>query len=196
MKKPDPLLFTLQQLSIDVALINRNHYLAGTSRRENDIEHSYSVALLCWFIHDKYQIPLDVGRILKYALAHDLVERYAGDTNTYASKEDRQKKTELERGALEKFSREFVGFTDLITTMSDYEAKKDEESLFVWSVDKMQQLVMGDMDSWRPYREIDVSYERFKSKCSEHLRDCSPYCKEIFSGLIEYSSTTFYDRPG
>lgn len=195
MKKPYPLLFSLQQLAVDVALINRNHYLAGTSRRENDIEHSYTVALLCWYIHDKHRLPLAIGRILKYALAHDLVERYAGDTNTYASAEDRQRKVGLEREALERLSRELADFPDLIAIMSDYEAKKDKESLFVWSVDKMQQLIMGDMDKWRPYQEIAVSYESFKAKCGEQLQNSSPYCEEIFSGLIEYSKTTFYDRP-
>jgi hypothetical protein len=123
------------------------------------------------------------------------VERYAGDTNTYASVQDRQRKVELEKEALERLSRELADFPDLIATMQDYEAKKDEESLFVWSVDKMQQLIMGDMDKWRPYQEIAVSYEGFKAKCSEQLQNSSPYCKEIFDGLIEYSKTTFYDNP-
>lgn len=62
MRQKDPLLFKLQKLTIDLALINRNHYLAGTDRRENDVEHSLTVALLCWYIHDKYKLDLDNRR--------------------------------------------------------------------------------------------------------------------------------------
>lgn len=56
MPRPHALLFSLQKMVVDLALIDRNHYLAGTPRRENDIEHSFSVAVLCWFIHDKYKL--------------------------------------------------------------------------------------------------------------------------------------------
>lgn len=195
MMEPDLMLFALQQLSIDVSLINRNHYLARTNRRENDVEHSYTVALLCWYIHDKYQIPLDIGKILKYALSHDVVERYAGDTNTFASPADRQKKVEREKQALERLASEFSGFPDLVTTMTEYERRGDAESLFVWTVDKMQALVLGDMDNWRPYQEINVTYEVFEAKHKEQLAECSPYCKEIFAELAEYSKSTYYDRP-
>ena len=94
MTNPYPLFPQLQQMIIDLALIDRKHYLAKTNRRENDIEHTMAVALLCWYIHDKYKLDLDIAKILKYAITHDFVERYAGDTNTYANTEERAKKIE------------------------------------------------------------------------------------------------------
>jgi putative hydrolase of HD superfamily len=191
MEKPDRILFELQKMSIDLALINRNHYLANTTRRENDIEHSFTVALLCWYIHDRYKIDLDIAKILKYALSHDFVERYAGDVNTFASTEDRQQKVKDEAAALARLSTEFSGFPDLVSKMSDYELRQDEESLFVWTIDKMQQLIMGDLDNWRPYREISITFERFCDKHTEQLRKSSPYLRDIFDGLIEYSKTTY-----
>ncbi len=138
MIKPNPIIFSLQQMVIDLALIDRKHFLAKTERRENDIEHSFSVTLLCWFILNKYEIKLDISKILKYALVHDFVERYAGDVNIFANQKDRQKKVELEKESLAKLNLEFKDFTDLTITMSNYESKKDEEALFVWTVDKMQ----------------------------------------------------------
>lgn len=191
MQKPDHILFELQKMSIDLALINRNHYLAGDKRRENDIEHSFTVALLCWYIHDRYKINLDIAKILKYALAHDFVERYAGDVNTYASTEVRQQKVKDEAAALKRLSTEFTDFPDLVLKMNEYELKQDEESLFVWTVDKIQQLIMGDMDNWRPYREISITIEQFYNKCVEQLQKSSPYIRDIFDSLIEYSKTTY-----
>ena len=67
MQVPDEMYFEIQKLNIDLALINRNHYLAKTNRRENDIEHSFTVALLCWYIHNRYDLTLDIAKILKYA---------------------------------------------------------------------------------------------------------------------------------
>jgi putative hydrolase of HD superfamily len=153
MHTPDPLLFSLQQMIIDISLIERKHYLPHTSRRENDIEHSMTVAILCWYILDKYTLDLDVAKVLKYALTHDFVERYAGDVPTFASVDERNEKVLREQESLNRLSEEFEGFGDMVTSMQRYEAKEDEESLFVWSVDKMQQLIMGDLDNWRSYAE-------------------------------------------
>lgn len=195
MNRPEPTLFALQQTIIDFARIDRNIYLAKTERRENDVEHSFCVALLCWFIHDKYKLKLDVTKILKYALVHDLVEVYAGDVNTYASPEARQRKVDDEHAALERLTTEYGEFPDMTNTMAAYEAKEDEESLFVWTVDKMQQLVMGGMDGWRPFAEYGVDYQRFVDKCQEQIGKASPYCKQILEALVAYSRTTYYDRP-
>lgn len=169
--------------------------MANTNRHENDIEHSMTVAILCWYIHDRYKIDLDISKILKYALTHDFVERYAGDVNTFASSSERISKIDRERESLDKLSNEFNEFGDMISSMRGYESKADKESLFVWTVDKMQPLIMGDMDSWRPYREIGISYDQFIAKYDELLAKSSDYCREIFEGLIEYSKSTYYDQP-
>lgn len=191
MQKPDEMLFELQKMTIDLSLISRNHYLAGTERRENDIEHSLTVALLCWYIHDRHKVDLDISKILKYALTHDFVERYAGDVNTYASDAARQQKIKDEAVALARLSTEFSEFPDLISSMNDYESRQDEEALFVWTVDKMQQLIMGDLDDWRPYHEISITFEQFCDKSAEQLQKSSRYAHEIFDTLIEYSKTTY-----
>lgn len=195
MSKPDPLFFSLQQTVIDLALINRNHYLANTDRRENDIEHSMTVAMLSWYIHDTYKLDLDIAKILKYALTHDFVERYAGDVNTFATANERAKKIDREAASLTRFIDEFTDFSAMTDAMRAYEEKRDEESLFVWTVDKMQQLIMGDMDRWRPYAEISITYDQFVRKYAELLAKSSPHTRVIFDGLIQYCTSTYYDQP-
>jgi len=195
MSHPDPLLPELQRLVVDLSLIDRRHYLPGTQRRENDIEHSTSVAVLCWYIHDKYSLDLDIAKILKYALTHDFVERYAGDVSTFASAAERDQKTVQEQASLDRLSEEFHEFDGLVSSMKTYEAKSDEEALFVWSVDKMQHLVMGDLDDWKAYREASITYDQFVAKYTELSSKSSPYSREIFDGLIAYSTTTYYDQP-
>ena len=195
MTKVDPVLFSLQQMTIDLSLIERSHNLAKTNRKENDIEHSLTVALLCWYIHDRYDLDLDISKVLKYAITHDFVERYAGDVNTFASQSDREAKVIREQAALEKLSTEYSDFPGMVTAMKEYESRQDEESLFVWSVDKMQGMIMGDMDDWRPYASLGITYEAFVRKHTEHLVKSSKYCKEIFEYLLEHCKQTYYDQP-
>lgn len=193
--KPDPLLFELQQLTIDLALVERNHHLAKHPRSENDIEHSFAVTLFCWSIVSRHELPLNLERILKYALIHDFLERYAGDINTYASTNDRAKKIVLEKQSLNRMTQELKDFPDLVQAMHSYEDKADDEAKFVWTVDKMQALVLADMDGWRPYQKIDIKYDQFLAKHTEQLQNASPYIKDIFRDLLEYCKTTYYDRP-
>lgn len=195
MTKPDPLLFSLQQMTIDLSLIKRNHHLAGTDERENDTEHSFTVVLLCWYIYARHRLPLDISKIFKYAITHDFAERYAGDTNTFASQNEREMKVIREQAALKRLSAEYSGFPDMVAAMEEYELRRDEESLFVWTVDKMQGMIMGDMDKWRPYASLNITYDEFVRKHTEHLEKSSKYCKEIFEGLLEYCKTTYYDQP-
>ena len=76
----------IQGLVLDMIKVNRNHRIPGTNRRENVIEHSFSVAMLCWKIHSIIKSNLNLEKILTYALAHDFSERgQKYDTNTYAN---------------------------------------------------------------------------------------------------------------
>jgi 5'-deoxynucleotidase YfbR-like HD superfamily hydrolase len=195
MANPHPLLFSLQRMINDLSLIERKHYHPEAKRRENDIEHSMAVAVLCWYVHDKYAIDLDIAKILKYALTHDFVERYAGDVPTFASSTERNEKVLREQESLIRLSEEFREFDDMVTSMQKYEKKEDEESLFVWSVDKIQQLIMGDLDDWSSYAEAPITYDQFVAKYKELSEKSSRYCREIFEGLLEHSKSTYYDQP-
>lgn len=187
--------FQLQQLVSDLTQIKRNHQHPSKEHYENDVEHSFSVALLCWYIISSNGLKLDIALVLKYAMAHDFVERYAGDVNTFASDDARKHKIETERIALQKLTLEFSDFPEMVDSMTNYEARSDDESLFVWTVDKMQALILGDLDNWRPYQRLDISFQQFSDKYTELSAVSSPYCKQIFESLIAYSKSTYYDRP-
>ena len=81
----------------DFAKVERIPDLADNRRPEKDVEHSYGLAMTCWFLHDKIAPGLDIAKILKYALSHDIVELHAGDTYVFdkeavATKSERENK--------------------------------------------------------------------------------------------------------
>lgn len=188
-------MFVLQKLISDLTKIERNHHILESDRAENDVEHSYAVALLCWYLLEKLKLDMDLGKVITYALVHDFVEIYAGDVNTFASKSARTRKVQNEAAALTRLTDELSDFKGMTLSLEAYEARRDEESLFVWTVDKMQTLILADLDGWRPYKKIAITYDSFVQKHQEQLQSCSVYCKEIFEELLAYCKTTYYDRP-
>lgn len=195
MERPHNTLFDLQALTVGLTHVERNHFIAGTDKRENDIEHSFTVALLCWYIVEENELDLDMAKVLKYAMAHDFPERYAGDVNTFASDQERKDKLLREEIARQRLSGEFSGFPGLIKVIFEYEERQDEESLFVWTVDKMQALIMGELDNWRPYQQLEITYEMFVDKYQTTIETGSPHCQAIFETVVDYCKTTYYDRP-
>lgn len=185
-----------QKVVVDMAKVKRNHFLLESDKRENVIEHSFSIVMLCWRIFEIARPPLEIEKIFKYSLVHDFLERgIEKDTNTYAQKEEREKKKQREQEELKKLSQEFETFPDLITTIQRYEQRADEEAVFVWSVDKMQAIVLGELDEWRPYREYGVTYEEFCNKIEGFLSESSVYTKEIFKEVFSKARETYYDNP-
>ena len=58
----------------------RHTLLLDGSRRENDAEHSWHIAVMAAILEEYAGEPFNMERVLKMALLHDLVEVYAGDT--------------------------------------------------------------------------------------------------------------------
>ena len=52
-------------------------------RRENDAEHSFSLAIAAAVLAEYSNEPVDVAKVMKMVLVHDAVEIYAGDTYCY-----------------------------------------------------------------------------------------------------------------
>lgn len=76
--------------------ILRRTMLVDSSRRENDAEHSWHIAVMAMLFQDYATEKIDTGRVAKMCVVHDLVEIYAGDTFAFdiegnSSKEQREK---------------------------------------------------------------------------------------------------------
>jgi len=125
-------------------LIKRTVFVAGENpkRRENDAEHSFELAMVGWYLVDSLKLDLDLNKILKYSLTHDLVEIYAGDIDSfmYPNEDISKLKEENEHKAFEQIKLEFKDFPEMLKYIQEYEQKLDRESVFVYVLDK----VIGD----------------------------------------------------
>ena len=69
----------------------RQNVVIGTTRNENDAEHSWHLALMALLLSEHVQEGLDLFRVMKMVLIHDLVEIDAGDTFCYDEEAHRDK---------------------------------------------------------------------------------------------------------
>ena len=110
------------------------------NRQENDVEHSYQLAMMAWFFADYLNLPLSKEKLMMYALAHDLVEVYAGDTPVYhvpGHPNTIETKKEREAQALIEIQKNFSYFKGMVDAVTAYEDRLDLESIFIYELDKL-----------------------------------------------------------
>ncbi len=71
-------------LEIDkLKTISRRTYLLNADRCENTAEHSWHLAIMAILLGEHANEPINVSRVVKMVLIHDIVEIDAGDTYFY-----------------------------------------------------------------------------------------------------------------
>ncbi|MBQ8176489.1 MAG: HD domain-containing protein [Oscillospiraceae bacterium] len=155
-------------------------------RKENDAEHSFSLALFTAILAEYSNEPIDVLKTMKMVLVHDIVEIDAGDTYCYdsdgnATKADREKRA-AERlfGLLPKEQEaEFRGLWE------EFEERRTPEARFAAVMDRIQPLLLNlsrDGISWKEHG-IHLSQVQGRNKLvAEGSQTLSDY---IFAQLDE-----------
>jgi putative hydrolase of HD superfamily len=143
-----------------VQRVERAVRVPGTDRKENDAEHSYSLAMLAWYIADTRDLKLNKQKIFEYALAHDIVEVYAGDTPAFSKQAGiHSSKKEREAASLARIRSEFPDFDSLYASMAAYESQADEEARFVYALDKLMPIFLGFAQDGRDWKDNGISFE-------------------------------------
>jgi putative hydrolase of HD superfamily len=134
--------------------ILRQTLLMDKSRQENDAEHSWHFAMMAMVLFEYAENNgINLNRVIRIALVHDLVEVYAGDTFAYdtagsKSKEMREKEAADKLFALPppEQGREIRALWD------EFEAMETPESLYANAIDRFQPLLhnyMTDGHTWQ-----------------------------------------------
>ena len=153
-------------------------------RCENDAEHSYNLGMMAWQIIAKDRLPLDLDLVLKYALVHDLVEVYAGDAKALNDEQMRDKVAK-EAAALQRLKNDDLT-SEYAGLIEQYESFADEESRFVYGLDKLIAsfgIIYGRLPVWREYGITREAWlDRFQAKIqrSSYLE---PYLEQFLRAL-------------
>lgn len=165
--------------------IERQIYLSGENRLENDAEHSWHMAMFI-ILFEKY-LPkgLDFLKIIKMALIHDLVEIYAGDTFAYDKEAKKDKKEKEERAAEKLFSMlpEDPG-NELRDLFDEFEERKTGEAKTVKSFDRLQAIMQNLCSEGNSWKKHGIELEDIEEYNKEGLADDDIF-QEIYTKLID-----------
>lgn len=136
----EQLAFVLEVEKLKTVL--RRTSLLDRSRVENDAEHTWQIALMAMVLCEHSREPVDLLRVLKMLLIHDIVEIDAGDTFAYDSAA-RTSQAERELKAADRIfallpedqAREFRALWD------EFELKATHEARFANAMDRLQPLL-------------------------------------------------------
>jgi putative hydrolase of HD superfamily len=144
--------------------------LGDPNRKENDAEHSWSLAILACSLAPHIDPKLDVSRVAEFAIVHDLTEVFAGDTSVWDSKDLLDSKATREAEALKIIQEKFVHFPWLVETLEAYERKDTDEAKFVWAIDKYIALSIRFRENGSFFKAQGITQEQFESTLVEHRK--------------------------
>ena len=124
----------------------------GLDRYENSAEHSWHVCLAALLLKDTANEPVDIDRVIRMLLIHDIGEIDAGDTIIYAS-ETPELKAKEEAGLARIFGLLPDGQAEQYMTLwREFELGESADARFAKAIDRVPPLLHnlhGDGHSWK-----------------------------------------------
>jgi len=148
-----------------IKYIQRKTKLFNSDRCENDAEHSWHLAIMTMVLAEHSDTPIDVLKVLKMVLIHDIVEIDAGDTFIYDtlkshSNTDNERKAAIRIfGILPKEQGD-----ELIAIWEEFETGATNEAKFAKSMDRLEPLLQNASNNGGTWKEFDVDYHQVYEK--------------------------------
>lgn len=145
--------------------IQRKTRLFNSDRRENDAEHSWHLAMMALTLAEHSNEPIDILKVLKMLLIHDLVEIDSGDVFLYDTIVNHDN-TEAERKAAERIfgllpakqAKEFVAIWE------EFETGDTAEARFARSMDRFEPILQNVSNQGGTWTEHNVPYDTVMDK--------------------------------
>lgn len=133
--------------------ILRQTLLTDGSRRENSAEHSWHLAMMAMLLAEYAPQPIDLLRVIKMLLIHDLVEIDAGDTFCY-DLQGNQTKADRELQAADRIFGLLPSDqnSELRILWSEFETQQTPEAQFAAALDRLQPMLHNQQTqggTWR-----------------------------------------------
>lgn len=145
--------------------ILRRTVLVDGSRRENDAEHSWHIALMCMLFRDYAPEGTDISRSVQMCIVHDLVEIYAGDTFAYDVKEN-QNKEQREKAAADKLFSQLPDNLgkELRSLWEEFDQMETPDAKYAASMDRLQPFLHNTLTDGHTWKEGKPSIDMVKER--------------------------------
>ena len=183
----------LQQIEFIVEVdklkqILRQSVITGTLRNENDAEHSWHLALMAIVLSEYAESKdIDVLRVVKMVLIHDLVEIDAGDTFCYDEKGNADKAEREQRAADRLFHMLPADQAqEIMSLWREFEEMTTPEARFAACLDRMEPLLLNYNTNGHTWKKPGVDSQKVYKRVGV-LEKNAPQLYEFVKELIESS---------
>lgn len=156
------------------------HCYTSRGRRESVAEHSWMMTLIAFVISDEFK-DIDMNKVIKMCIIHDLGECFTGDIPTF---EKNQKHRDVEDKLLSQWldSISFKKTTEMKNLFYEMDERKTVESKVYKAIDSLEALIqhnMSDISTWSAnefdlnlhYADDKVEFSTFLKKLREDIRE-------------------------
>ena len=145
--------------------IQRKTKLFNSDRPENDAEHSWHLAMMTIVLAEHSDKPIDVLKVVKMVLIHDIVEIDAGDIFIYDTVKNHNNTEEELKAAKRIFgllpteqAQEFIAIWE------EFEAGITNEAKFAKTMDRFEPLLQNVSNNGGTWAEFNVPYQKVYDK--------------------------------
>lgn len=143
-----------------IKYIIRKTRLFNSDRRENDAEHSWHLAIMATVLQEHANQPVNLLRVIKMLLIHDIVEIDAGDVFFFdktQSHDNRQEEYDAANrifGLLPEDQAE-----EFKSLWIEFEEQKSFDALFAKVMDRLEPMLQNASNQGGTWMEHDVHYD-------------------------------------
>ena len=162
--------------------------LLDRSRRENSAEHSWHLSMYAWLLADYAASDVDVARVVKMLLIHDIVEVDAGDSPIHGASAGDQAEKE-QRAAKRLFGLlPAEQSQELSVLWREFEDGQSSDAQFAKALDRFQPLLVNIFTGGGTWAESRVSYEQVLHRYGPAIERGAP---ELWAVAQEWVASHF-----
>lgn len=152
--------------------IERFNKTSNLNRSESDAEHIWHLVMMVYLM-SRFEPNLNKSKLIELALAHDMVEIYAGDVNLWDDKKKtKEEKKKTEEKAADKLFKQLPNEEGqkLNSLWHEYEDRQTNEAKFVYALDKLQPFLQRLTSKDNGWKEKMVDEEKLKGAKPEEIK--------------------------
>lgn len=167
-KNLDPVIEIYFQINHLKHLLRQGWLMRGITAEkcESVGDHSFATALLAMLIAEKDFPDLDVNKIIKMSLFHDIGEIYGGDVTPHdgISKEE---KHVMEKESVKKLFSGFSKSEEYLELWEEFEENKTPEAKFVKQIDKLEMAMQAAVYAKQYGKNLDEFTESARGRIED-----------------------------
>ena len=158
-------MLTIARLCLQFGRVPRATLHPDGVQPESDTDHTVMLGIFACALAEQWpHLNLDRGLLAQMALVHDLVEAYAGDTNSFAiTASSKAAKEEREAAALDRIQAETRDYPWIADTIAHYERGQTPEARFLRYLDKVTPKLTHALNGCAALRRMGKSREEVRA---------------------------------